>query len=79
MPAVRRKFSACGHKAFGLECPVCKDIKKGILIEVTEGQLRKLKCQKKTDRDAAKHEVKIGGKKMDVKELEVAMTSVKRK
>lgn len=78
MPAVRRKFSACGHKAFGLECPVCKDLRKGILIEVTEGQRKKLVCPKKTDREAAKREVKVGGKKVDVKEIEAALTSKKK-
>jgi hypothetical protein len=77
MPIVRHKFSQCGHKALGSECPVCKDIKKGILIEVNEGGQKKLVCPKKSEREAMKRKVKVGDKEVDVKEIETAIKDKK--
>jgi hypothetical protein len=77
MPVVRHKFSQCGHKALGLECPVCKDIKKGILIEVVDKGEKKLVCPRKSEREALKRKVKVGDKEVDVKEIETAIKDKK--
>lgn len=77
MPIVRHKFSQCGHKALGLECPICKDLKKGILIEVNESGQKKLVCPKKSEREAMKRKVKVGDKEVDVKEIETAIKDKK--
>lgn len=78
MPIVRHKFSQCGHKALGLECPICKDLKKGILIEVNEGGQKKLICPKKSEREAMKRKLKVDGKEVDVQDLETAINNKKK-
>ena len=51
MPAVRHKFSQCGHRAFGSTCPVCKDLEKGILVRDQSGNLT---CPSKEERKKVK-------------------------
>ncbi len=61
----KTKFS-CGHKAYGKECPICKDLEKGYLILDGAGKLRtttKEEKQKAHERKAA--EVKNANKPLN--------------